>query len=274
MIRQIHKKHVTLKILMMTDERNSDNMINEKMAEDLKNLGIADGNTILMHSSLKSLGYVNGGAETVIDTLLAVLGEDGTLLIPALSFDTVRPNAPVFSYHDTPGCVGAISEYFRKRPGVIRSMHPTHSVCGTGKHASEILGRHTESDTPVGKSSPFALLPEYGGKVLMLGCGLRPNTSMHGVEELTVPPYLFRDEPVEYTLIDINGKAMKKTYRVHDFRGVSQRYDRLAEVMDILSGKVLEATAYLIDAQTMWKNGHKKLSENEMFFVDRKGGKA
>ena len=148
-------------------------------------------------------------------------------------------------------------------------------ICGsdwsiyTGKYAAEILGRHIESSTPVGKTSPFALLPEYDGQVLMLGCGLRPNTSMHGVEELSVPPYLLREEPVEYTLIDADGNELKKKYRVHNFRGVAQRYDRLAEVMDIPHGKVLEAEAYLIDAREMWKKGHEKLKENEMYFVDR-----
>ena len=103
----------------------------------------------------------------------------------------------------------------------------------------------------------------------MLGCGLRPNTSMHGVEELSVPPYLLRDEPVEYTLIDADGNEMKKKYRVHNFRGAAQHYDRLAEVMSIPCGKVLEAEAYLIDAREMWKKGHEKLKENEMFFVDK-----
>ncbi|MFQ9150061.1 MAG: AAC(3) family N-acetyltransferase [Eubacteriales bacterium] len=243
-------------------------MIIEKMAEDLKKLGLKSDDTILMHSSLKSLGHVDGGARSVIETLLGVLS-DGTLLMPSLSYATVRPETPVFSYHETPSCVGTISECFRKYPGVIRSMHPTHSVCGAGKYATEIFGRHIESSTPVGKASPFALLPEYDGKVLMLGCGLRPNTSMHGVEELSVPPYLLREEPVEYTLIDADGNELKKKYRVHNFRGVAQRYDRLAEVMDIPHGKVLEAEAYLIDAREMWKKGHEKLKENEMFFVDK-----
>ncbi|MBE6612773.1 MAG: AAC(3) family N-acetyltransferase [Ruminococcaceae bacterium] len=244
-------------------------MIHEKMAEDLRKLGIRSDDTILMHSSLSSLGYVEGGAETVIDTLLHVLS-DGTLLVPALSFATVTAAAPNFSAKDTPSCVGAISEYFRKRHGVMRSLHPTHSVCGIGKNAAEMLRHHLETDTPVGAGSPFALLPKYGGKVLMLGCGLSPNTSMHGVEELSKPWYLLTKAPMTYQLTDTDGKTFSKSYYCHNFHAskAGQRYKRLADVMEIPSGKVLQATAHLIDAKTMWEVGDGLLRENANYFID------
>ena len=244
-------------------------MVNKQLYDDLAALGIHGGDVVLMHSSLSSLGYVEGGAETVVDTLISLL-DGGTLLIPALSFATVRPENPYFSLLGTPSCVGAISEYFRKRPGVMRSMHPTHSVCGFGDGAEQLLSGHVRSETPVGPDSPMAILPKVNGKILMLGCGLRPNTSMHGVEELTVPPYLYRPEPVEYHLTDANGIETVKKYRAHYFAGVIQRYDRLAEIMNIPRGKVLNADAYLIDTPEMWEKADKKLKENEMFFVDRK----
>ena len=244
-------------------------MINKQMYGDLAALGIRHDDVILMHSSLSSLGYVEGGAETVIDTLTALL-DGGTLLIPALSFASVRPENPYFSLLGTPSCVGAISEYFRTRPGVGRSMHPTHSVCGIGEGAERLLSGHYRSETPVGPDSPMALLPKVNGKILMLGCGLRPNTSMHGVEELTVPPYLYRPEPVEYHLTDADGRETVKKYRAHNFAGVIQRYDRLAEIMDIPGGRVLGAEAFLIDAAEMWEKADRKLKENETFFVDRR----
>lgn len=242
-------------------------MINEQMAKDLRSLGIRSNDIILMHSSLSSLGYVEGGADTVIDTLLEVL-RDGTLLVPALSYETVTVNSPDFSVKDSPSCIGKISETFRNRPGVIRSMHPTHSVCGIGMLAEEILSQHLETDTPVGAKSPFALLPKYGGKVLMLGCGLRPNTSMHGVEELVKPDYLLHPEPLEYRLTGYDGITFTKIYRRHDFRTAIQRYDRLANKMEIICDKVLNATCYLIDAKTMWQVGEKTLRENPHYFID------
>ncbi|MBP3376653.1 MAG: AAC(3) family N-acetyltransferase [Clostridia bacterium] len=246
-------------------------MVNEKMARDLRALGIKNDDVILMHSSLRSLGFVEGGADSVIDTLLSVL-ENGTLLIPTLSYASVTRSEPIFSIKETPSCVGKISEVFRKRDGVIRSVHPTHSVCGIGKYAEEILSRHIDTDTPAGENSPFALLPKYNGKVLMLGCGLDPNTSMHGVEELVMPDYLLRDEMTEYTLIDADGNERKKKYWPHYFHGegfnAAQRYHRLANVMDIAEGKVLEATAYLIDAKTMWDKGYEALKMDSHYFVE------
>lgn len=246
-------------------------MINEKMAQDLAALGIKENDTVLVHASLSSLGFVEGGADTVIDTLISVL-KDGTLLMPTLSFDSVTVSEPVFSVNDTPSCVGKISETFRKRAGVIRSMHPTHSVAAYGKNACEICRRHIESDTPVGDTSPFSLLPKYNGKVLMLGCTLRPNTSMHGVEELIKPDYLLCPEMTEYILIDKDGKEIKKKYWRHFFHApgysAEQRYQRLANLMDIPVGKVLCADAYLIDAQTMWEKGYEALKRDNHYFVE------
>ena len=243
--------------------------VNNILKEDLIKLGIKKDDTILMHSSLSSLGYIEGGADTVIDTLLDVLSE-GTLLIPALSFDFVTGDNPVFDIKNTSSCVGKISETFRKREGVIRSMHPTHSVCGIGKYANEILKEHINSDTPVGKDSPFALLPKYKGKVLMLGCKLYPNTSFHGIEEKGNVSYVLSPEKREYTLIDENGIQTKKEYFYHyiDENGFGQRYDRIGELMGLKPSKVLNADCYLIDAEKMWDVALDKLKEDEQYFVE------
>ncbi|MHC4717374.1 MAG: AAC(3) family N-acetyltransferase, partial [Planctomycetota bacterium] len=159
------------------------------MAEELVAAGVRPGGVVLVHSSLRALGTVPGGPETVVAALLRAVGPDGTLLMPALSYASVGRDSPVFDARHTPSCVGAVSEHFRTRPGTIRSVHPTHSVCGVGRQAAEMLADHHLDTTPVGPRSPFRRVPDYGGQVLMLGCGLRPNTSIHGVEELAEPPY-------------------------------------------------------------------------------------
>ena len=243
-------------------------MVNERLVADLHKLGIEEGDTVLVHSSLSSLGYVDGGAETVIDSLLEAVKE-GTLLMPSLTYAS-SGKTHHFSVKDTPSCVGAISECFRQRPDVIRSVHPTHSVCGKGKYAKELLSEHIDTNTPAGGKSPYALLPKYHGKILMLGCGLKPNTSMHAVEEVVKTWYVLKDTPSEFTLVDSQGNSTEKSYFCHDFSKVWQRYDRLAELMDIPSGKVLEADCYLIPTREMWETAIRKLKENEDFFVDMK----
>lgn len=248
-------------------------MINKKMLEDLKKLGIKENDTLLMHSSLSKLGHIEGGADTVIDTLIACLKE-GTLLMPCHSYGTVTLENPVFSIKDTPACVGIIPETFRKRAGVIRSMHPTHSVCGFGKKAKELLSEHINTNTPVGSLSPYALLPKVNGKILMLGCGLRPDTSFHGIEEAAGVSYALSNDFRDYTLIDENGNKTVKPYRYHFMvqRGFIQRYDRIADFMALDPQKVLDADCYLLDAAKVWEIAISVMKENEFYFMDKKEG--
>ena len=179
------------------------------IASDLHAVGVGTGDVLLVHASLRALGYVPGGAATVIDGLLQALGPDGTLLMPALSYEVVTPDNPRFDLALTPSNVGVIAETFRKQPGVRRSLHPTHSVCGQGRAAAALLADHSKDHTPCGAHSPFHRLPELNGKILMLGCGLHPNTSFHAIEEHIEPPYLF-GEPLEYELIDGAGQRTVK----------------------------------------------------------------
>ena len=193
--------------------------------------------------------------------------------MPALSYSSVTEDAPLFDVRNTPVCVGALPEFFRKQEKTVRSIHPTHSVCAQGYLAREITQDHGKDTTPVGKNSPFRKLPGYGGKILMLGCGLRPDTSMHGVEELSVPPYLFLDHKVRYTIIDETGKRSEAEHFRHGFDayGAEQRYDRAADVLsgaELSRGKILRADCFLIDAKPLWEKAHAKLLEDPFYFVD------
>ncbi len=240
------------------------------IADDLRATGVQPGGVLLVHSALRALGPVPGGAETVVRGLLDALGPDGTLLMPALSYGQVTPQQPVFDVRATPSNVGALPEYFRTRPGTLRSLHPTHSVCGVGKLAAEILGRHGEDRTPCGPCSPFHLLPEYAGHILMLGCGLRQNTSMHAVEELSEPPYLFGGL-VTYRLIGWDGAATEATYRLHGFKSRVQRYDRVGDVLaepGLRRGQVLQARVHLIQAAALRQAASAALRRDPLFFVD------
>ncbi len=240
------------------------------IAQDSRDLGVREGGVLLVHSSLRALSYVEGGPETVIQGLLAALGPEGTLLMPALTYEHVTPEHPIFDVRHTPSNVGAIPEYFRLRPGTRRSLHPTHSVCAVGPRTGELLDDHPLDNTPCGSHSPFRKLRDVGGQLLMLGCGLHPNTSFHAMEELVEPPYLFGD-PLTYTLIDGDGRSQQKTYRTHAFIGYEQRYDRLADVLGepaLHRGRVLAADVYLIDVPAMWNAALSALRRDALYFVD------
>lgn len=251
----------------------TDNPTTMKIEADLKQLGVAKNDNLLVHSSLRSLGELPSGAETFISALLRVLGSEGTLLMPALSHSSVNSDNPVFDLLNTPCCVGALPEYFRKRPGTLRSIHPTHSVCGTGHNAQLLLGDHYKDSTPCGKNSPYYKLKDLGGWILFVGCGLNPNTSMHAIEELIEPEYLF-SEPVDYQIILPENQKMHMRIRRHGFKakGWAQAYGRLINIMSakyLRQGKILNADCYLVDVQNMWQMAHMTLNNDPLYFVER-----
>ena len=244
------------------------------LVKDLQALGIKKGDVVITHSSLKSMGNVEGGANTVIDALIEAVGSEGTVLFPALSWwpctSTLKFNAK-----ETPCCVGTIPETFRNREGVLRSFHSTHSVCAIGKLAKEITKDHYKDDTPVGENSPYRKLIGLNGKILMLGCGLGPNTFMHGVEEVGGAPYCL-GAPKTFEMTDENGNVTYKSIKQHDIHrdggNLIQRYDRAIDVLekgvDIVEGKVHGATAYLIDAKTLCEKAAAKMQESPCYFID------
>ncbi|MBU5449496.1 AAC(3) family N-acetyltransferase [Acetivibrio sp. MSJd-27] len=244
-----------------------------KLKEDLICLGLQPGDSVLIHSSFKAMGKIDGGIQTLLDALRSVVKDSGTLVFPTLTHAGVTPESPVFSQTETPSCVGAVSEYVRTLGESLRSVHPTHSCAALGKLADTYTQSHHLDNTPVGEHSPFFKLKENGGKILMLGCGLKPNTSMHGVEEAFRTPYVLSPEPFLYTIKTPEGEYQKPYYRHWiSQNGYAQRYDRVITVLNqlyIIEGLVHGAKSYLIDSAEMWKQALQVMKRDPHFFVDK-----
>ncbi len=244
----------------------------KRIAQDLLSSGLRRGGAVLVHSSLSSMGHVPGGAETVIRGLLDALGPDGTLLMPALSYTYVNAAHPAFDVRRTPSNIGTIPEAFRTRAGTMRSVCPTHSACGVGVQAERFLKDHHLGETPCGAHSPYRMLRDAGGQILFIGCGLKPNTSMHGVEELVEPPYLF-GPTISYRIVLPDGTETQLNCRRHDFAGYAQRYDRLVPLLKedgLKIGAVLAATIHLLECRPMWSQAYAALQRDPFFFVEAK----
>ncbi|MBN1668294.1 MAG: AAC(3) family N-acetyltransferase, partial [Anaerolineales bacterium] len=158
---------------------------------------------------------------------------------------------------------------FRLRTGTRRSLHPTHSVCATGQLADELLQEHRLDETPCGPHSPFHRLPEVDGQILLLGCGLAANTSMHAVEERVEPPYLLHPAIV-YQLTGGDGRSYRRAYRRHNFRGWEQRYERIAGLLkapDLIVGQVLAAECHLVAGRAFQKAALAALQRDPFYFV-------
>ena len=159
----------------------------EHLKQDLAALGVQPGDAILMHSSFKALGGMEDGAKGFFEAFQELLGEEGTLVLPALSYESVSREQPHFDVRTTPSCVGYLPEYFRTQIASIRSLHPTHSCSAVGRQADFLCSEHYRDRTPVGPHSPFARLPQVHGKILILGSHPDHNTTLHGVEETAEP---------------------------------------------------------------------------------------
>ena len=164
---------------------------------DLQRLGIESGDTVLVHSSLKSLGPVTGGADTVIDALLAVLQPKGTLLMPSFQQGSefyLVDRGCRFEINNTPSGCGVLTECFRRRAGVIRSLSPTHCTAGIGAGAEEILSGHENCRVSCGFGSPYHKLILADGKILLIGVTHASDTTLHFVENTNGAPTICRQE--------------------------------------------------------------------------------
>jgi aminoglycoside 3-N-acetyltransferase len=181
------------------------------LAQNLRQLGVTAGMTLIMHSSLRSLGWVCGGPVAVVQALMDVITDEGTIVMPTQTgnysdpanwsnppvpqswWQTIYEAMPAFDPQVTPSyMMGAIVEAFRTSPGVIRSNHPHVSFAAWGRYAHEITAQHSLSYS-LGEQSPLARMYDLGSYVLLLGVGYDNNTSFHlaeyrvlGAQEVTL----------------------------------------------------------------------------------------
>ncbi|MBB3112206.1 aminoglycoside 3-N-acetyltransferase [Paenibacillus phyllosphaerae] len=219
----------------------------DELVEAFRNIGLQEGQTVFVHTSLRSLGYVVGGAETLIRALLEVVGIDGTIMMPSQTWKNLDPQTgvhweapqawwpiirehwPAYDKALTPAIgMSVVAEMFRKWPGAMRSDHPARSVAAVGKHAAYLTEGHDLSCI-FGPGSPVDKLYGLDGHVLLIGVGHDKNTSLHLAETRADFPSKTMTEESSAILVD--GKRRWVTYSTQavddsDFVRLGEAYER------------------------------------------------
>jgi aminoglycoside 3-N-acetyltransferase len=218
-----------------------------QLCQQLRELGVQAGSSILIHASMKSLGPIGGDAQTVVEAILEAVGPSGTALFPTHTWAKLAP----FDVIETASvAVGVIPEVARHWPGAVRSLHPTHSVVAIGPSAGRLTEGHYFSPTPCGYESPYHRLAETGGSVLLLGVNHERNTSLHLAEELAGIEGAVREDYVVCRVRGYDRIWKQRPTRLHlnTKRSLMRIDDSLEEKGIQRRGLVGEAECRLTDA--------------------------
>ena len=181
-------------------DKNLKPITKDILSHKFSQLGIMQGDTLLVHASLSSLGYVVGGAEALYLALREVIGIEGTIVVPSQTVEisdpaswqyprvpdewhtVIRDAMPAYSKKLSYGkAMGAFSQFIGILPNSIRSNHPMYSFTAIGEKAIEIIGQDS-FDFPFGDESPLGRLYSIGAKIILIGTDFETNTSIHLAE--------------------------------------------------------------------------------------------
>lgn len=225
----------------------------EDLIEYLKKLHINPKGTLLVHSSMKSIGDVEGGAQTVLDALCEYMAE-GLLVFPTHTWSYINETNPRFYVKDSECCIGILPELFRKRKEVVRSLHPTHSVAALGKDAKSFIADNELWDTPCARQSPWGKLLDRQAEIMLIGVDLRRNTFIHGIEEWVDIPDRLTPQPEQLYVVLPDGKEISVPSRRHYGDHWSEYFWKVDEFLEthhaMRKGKFGEATVRICDTQT------------------------
>lgn len=179
-----------------------------------EDLGVTDGDTLFIHSSMRNL-YLSFDKKEILPVLRQAVGEQGTLAFPCWQFniraeDFIRDNDPVFDIRHSPSVMGKIPDEMRNDPAAHRSFHPTNSVIAIGKNAKFLTDGHETGIYPCGEQSPFYKLIALRAKVIGVGVTVDNLTFVHTVEDTMKDafPIKTRNEEVhQCRCIDLGGES-------------------------------------------------------------------
>ena len=246
----------------------------DKIFETLKSLNLKNSDTILIHSSLKSIAQIEGNAEGLIEALKEYFNQ-GLIILPMHTWASIKNDYDTLDLKAQNSCVGELPNIAYKM-GFIRSIHPTHSVVAYGKGAINYISHDLNSKTPVSYRGCFGVLGKMNAKILFLGCPLSKNTFVHSIEEKYNVPDRFTDHIYTFYVKDndnVYTYHMPRHYSKYNAH-LSEHYLKLEKPMinlGIASQFIFgNAKSIIVDAKLCEDYVSSLLEKNIHIFDDRK----
>jgi aminoglycoside 3-N-acetyltransferase len=249
----------------------------DELASACSRLGLAAGDIVLMHSRLSPFNGFKGQPAEIVQAVRQVLGEAGTLAMVSLPYrsSTLKylEAHPRFDVRRTPSRMGLLTEIFRRQPGTLRSLSPTHPVLAQGPRAEWLLAGHDRAVYPCGDDTPFSRLAEAGGKILFFDLPLRGFTFMHYVEHVHragLPFPVYEQRAYQVPVVDAWGRGLEVT--VHPFSVESSvRRRRGAAARELLTSDLVvrrrigNTRLYLVRAADVVRAGGDMVARGVLF---------
>jgi aminoglycoside 3-N-acetyltransferase len=258
---------------LLNQQQSGQGFTQEDLKQSLLSAGIQPGNHLMVHASLSKMGFIEGGADTVVEVLKEMVGSEGLILMPTspiarLQLDYVSA-IPLFDVLDTPSAMGKVSEVFRTSDGVVRSYHPTEPVAAWGVKAYEYIKDHTNKNTPYHWDSPYGKLIQHGGKILYIGVTLdNAGTHLHTLEDaldVGVPVYCAHE--FSLPVLDYEGKELIVTTKVHN--PVYSKKRRCDELLPMFLREGVYSEVYIGKAKTLVFDAKKMFDVMVSAFTER-----
>lgn len=245
------------------------------LMRDLREMGLAPTDAVMIHSSMKAIGPVEGGADTVLDALMAYFAP-GLLMMPTHTWAQMNERYNVFDRATEPACVGILPNLFMKRPGVVRSLHPTHSIAAYGPQAEAFVAGEENCTSPCTVGGCWHRLRSVGAKILLVGVTHTRNTYIHAVEEALDVPERLAEKPSAFIVVMPDG-SRKTVWQHRHYNAkephVSEHYDKLMEgyfeTGAAVRARLGDAACILCDCDAIYRTTERVLAHEINAFLDR-----
>ncbi len=200
-------------------------------------MGLQAGDRVMVHSSLSSMGHVEGGAATVVQAFLDVLGPEGTLMVPTFTHSSCQYFDPLKSA----SLNGAVTEAARHYPGAVRSLHPTHAVTAIGPDAQSLVEDDLNRGA-LGKDCALDRLIRKGGYIFLLGVDHTSNSSIHIGEDYAGADRHGRFSPEKPEVVVLNHPEHgEMDITLTEMMGHTVAFARIEEVLRA-RGRIVDGT--------------------------------